>query len=783
MPGTAGSVQGINSGLDTNSIVDAMLVYDKQRVAMLQNDQTTKTNQISTYQAISTKLLAFQSQAALLARGDTYNANKVSVSNEDFLTATAGDNVALGTYALSVAALAQNHQIASQGFSDQEAADLGTGTIVIKVGDGSEKTITIDSANSSLQHIRDAINNADAGVTATIINDGSSANQYRLMLTADKTGAKNQISVSSSLSGDKQLDFTTSQFDQVEETSFSSGTTSNPTIGTTASYTGNENKTYTFTVAGNGSQTIGNGDITINWTDGTNSGSILVSSADTEVELSGAGSDGLKLQFSAGTLVAGDTFSVQTFAPLLQKAQDAKVTLGSTDGGGSPITVSSSTNLVENLIAGVTLNLKKVSNGEQVIITAEPDISGIEQNINDFITKFNDAISALDDQFKFDPKNPDKTGILFGDRTLMMLQDSLRASVTSPISGLDSEFKMLAAIGIRMGQTGKLSVVDRTKLEDALRNNTADVQKLLSASGSSSNDKISFLSMSADTKETDAGYDVNITQAARKGYLKGASIADPSESPIVIDSTNKNLALRVDGIVSGTITLDEGTYNSWEDLSQELQQKINADSKVGKLGVEVTYVDNGDTGYLTLTSGSYGETSKVEVQPTVPNNAHSLLGFNSGEVFAGLNVEGTINGEEATGAGQILTGSADNETTAGLKLKVTMTASDLSEGPEATVSIFRGIASRVQKFADSVTKGIDGTIARRTAALSTQIDDLKSRIDDMNAAMEVKRQDLLDKFNQMEQVLGQLNSESSYLQTQLDQLSANFKQIARNGKN
>ncbi len=781
MPGLSGSIDGLNSGLDTASIVEALLLYDNNRVTLLEYDQTVKTNQISTYQSINTKLLAFQTQAALLSRADTYDSTKVSVSNEDYLTAIAGDNVAPGSYSISVAALAQNHQIASQGFSDQEAANLGTGTITIKVGSGSEKTITIGSDSSSLESIRDAINAANAGVTASIINDGTDANSYRLLLSADKTGAKNKITFSSSLSGEKQLDFTTAQFDEVEKTSFSALASSNPTIGTTASYTGNENKTYTFTVRGNGTQTVGNGDITVDWTDGTNSGSILVSSADTEVELTGAGSDGLKLQFSAGELVAGDTFSVQTFAPLLQSAQDAKITLGSTAGGGSPITVSSESNLVDNLISGVTLNLKKVSNGEKINIVAERDIEGIEQKLNDFIDKFNDVIGAIDEQFKFDPDNPDEAGILFGDNTLITVQNSLRSNVTSRVSGLDSEFKMLAAIGIRMGQTGKLSVVSPSKLREALENNLDDVRRLLAASGSSSNSKVSFLSMGSKTKVSEDGYDVEITQAARRGYMQGASIANPSSTPITIDASNKNIALRVDGVLSNTITLDEGTYDSWQELADELQQKINADSKIGKLGVEVTFVDNGSNGHLTFTSGSYGSSSKVELQTGVSDNAHTLLGLSGASLFAGLNVEGTINGEEATGLGQILTGKDDNANTAGLKLLVELTSADLGDSAEATVSVFRGIASQIQSFADTVTKSIDGTLARRTSALQAQIEDIKGRVESQNERIELKRQRLLQRFQEMEDVLGQLGSQSSYLTAQLEQLSNNFKQIVSNG--
>ncbi len=780
MAGIQGSIQGLNSNLDTAAIIDALLTFDKENVTLLQYDQAVKTNQISTYQAINTRLLAFQTQAAALARSSTFSATSISVSDEDYLLAVGGDDAGIGSYSLAVTALAQNHQIASQGFSETEAANLGTGSVTITVGDGSSRTITVDSTNNSLDGLRRAINEAKIGVTATVINDGSSSNNFRLMLSADKSGEKNKIVVSSSLSGTKTPDFTSSSFDQVEKLSFSGAATSTPRLGTTAAYTGNKNKTYTFTVAGSGTQNVGTGDITVNWTDGTNSGSIIVSQADTEVELTGTGSDGLKLSFAAGALVGGDTFRVQTFAPLLQKAQDAQISLGSTDGGGSPIMVTSETNVVKNVIAGVTLNLKKISGDQKININVARDTESMIGAIDSFINKFNEAIGAIDEQFEFDPKNTEETGVLFGDGTLRVLQNSLRSKVSSRVSGLDTGYNMLAAIGIRMGTSGKLAVVDRGKLETAIEENVEDVRKLFAASGTSSNEKITFLSMGAKTKASDTGYDVEITQAAKKGYLRGATLADPSATPITITSTTKNLQFRIDGVVSENITLTEKTYSSWDELVAEIQLKITADKKIGHLGIEVSHFDTGGDGYLVLTSGSYGKNSKVEIMTSTGNNAYTALGLLAGQSFAGQDVAGKINGETATGAGQILTGKDGNKTTDGLKLLVDMDSADLISGAEASITVVRGVAALMQDFTDTISKSSDGTLARRTKALENQIEDIKDRITDMNERMELKRQRLLEKFLAMEETLGQLNSQSSYLSAQLNQISQNFSQIASN---
>lgn len=58
------------------------------------------------------------------------------------------------------------------------------------------KSITIDSTNNTLAGIRDAINAAGMGITASIINDGSAA-PYRLMLASSSTGASNSIKITS----------------------------------------------------------------------------------------------------------------------------------------------------------------------------------------------------------------------------------------------------------------------------------------------------------------------------------------------------------------------------------------------------------------------------------------------------------------------------------------------------------------------------------------------------------------------------------------------------------
>jgi len=642
------------------------------------------------------------------------------------------------------------------------------------VGDGSSQTVVIDENNNSLLGIKKAINDANIGVTASIINDGTSSNSYRLVLSSDKTGAKNKINITSTLSGGGNLNFSTATFDNPETVSFNSGSTSQVSLGLTAAYTGAENKTYTFTVAGSGSQTVGTDNITINWTDGTNSGAIVVTQADTEYDLVGTGADGLKLSFSAGTFNAGDTFQVNTFAPLLQEPSDAKISLGSAGGTGSPITITSTTNTFTNVISNLTLNVKKETlAGESVTLNTDVDVQAIKDQINTFIKHYNDVTKYIDEQNKF-TKDSKSTPPLFGDYSVWSMENSLRNSLGSVIDGIKSEYNQLYAIGMRTTGSGNLAITDPTRLEDALKNNLDDVIKLFTNSANSTSNAIEFLSASSDTVDG-LPFNVDITQVATSGGFKGSVISDPASTSLTIDGTNDHLKLKVDGLVSDEMVLSNKSYTSSSELVKEIQTRIDNDSKIGDKGVTVEWVTSGTGGYLKFNSPTYGSTSKVEFDTSVADSAYSILGLSNGAYFVGDDVVGTINGEEAKGQGQILTGKDDNKTTAGLKLKVSLDSSQLVTGAEGSITITKGVASREYDFVESLTKSKDGLLDRRISGYQDQIDALKTRVNEIDARLAIKRDSLLKQFYHMETVLGQLNTQGQFLTNQLAGINVNWK--------
>lgn len=767
------TIDGLASSLNTTEIIDAIIAAERRPAAFMEDQKVRKTLEISNFQALTAKLIALQTSMNTLNDKGTFSDATVTVSDRDILSASADSAIGAGTYSLNVLSLAQNHQIASQGFEDPTTTSFGTGTITLSVGDASPTIINIESGQNSLVGIKDAINNAKAGVTASIINDGTDSNSYRLLLTGRQTGADNTISYSSDLSGGYTPDFENTSFDNPEIKRFASTTTSAVTLGATSAFTGSTNKTYTFTVAGAGAQTVGTGNITIDWTDGTNTGSIIVSQSDTEV----IGPDGLKLSFADGNLTAGDTFTVSSFAPLLQQATDAQVSIGSSLNGASPIIISSETNTFEEIVPGMSIEVKSVTTEESgpVTITTGFNANGVIDKLQSFINAYNDVADFIDKQNEFN-EDTEEAGILMGDITLQTIQARLSSLVSTPISGLDRSMNTLSAIGIRLNGDGKLNLESSTKLTAALEADYESVMDLFVDSGISDTTGISFLN-GADNVTGGDEFEIDITQAATKGYFQGSNMFNPSTQGVVLSESKNNIQLRVDGRVSDVISLTARTYNSSADLVNELQTRIDNDEKIGRLGVKVEWVDVGsDQGYLRFNSSTYGSASKVEMFSSVANSAFADLNLSEGSLHAGRDVEGTINGEQATGQGQVLV--ADDRTEAeGLRLKIELSESDVINGSEGKITITKGVASVLRDRLDSITKTGDGILSRKVGALEKQVESIDDQIASLDERLVIRRESLLLQFIQMESLLSELQTESSFLESQLSNISANTNQM------
>ncbi len=201
------------SGLDVRGLVDQLVAAEGAPVtARLDRKEIKVQEGLTAIGTFKGALLEFQSSLAPLRKADAFKSITASSSNEDIFTVIADDNAVLGQYNIEISQLAQSQKLISEPFSS-DFDTVGSGRIRIEFGEirndnefvaNAEMTpqiISIDEKNSSLRGIQQAINEADAGVRASIINDGSG---YRLVLNAEKSGL--QYSMRISISDDDNND-------------------------------------------------------------------------------------------------------------------------------------------------------------------------------------------------------------------------------------------------------------------------------------------------------------------------------------------------------------------------------------------------------------------------------------------------------------------------------------------------------------------------------------------------------------------------------------------------
>lgn len=232
-----------------------------------------------------------------------------------------------------------------------------------KINGSYEQTIDFEP-DATLNDVITAINNADAGVRATVINDGSGVNPFRISLVSDFSGQN---------------------------------------------------------------------------------GRFLVDTGDFDLGLN---------QIEAG--------------------QNARIFYGSSDPAKA-ILVSSSTNTVDGVIDGVSINLKKTSE-TPVTLSITTNSTEIETRINALVEAFNGVISRIDFQTRYNDETKEK-GPLLGDGTLLSLRGRMFDALRATNDGFTDTFDRLAQVGISVGEGGKMTF-DTERFREAYAQDPDAVEQL-----------------------------------------------------------------------------------------------------------------------------------------------------------------------------------------------------------------------------------------------------------------------------------------------------------------
>lgn len=452
----------------------------------------------------------------------------------------------------------------------------------------------------------------------------------------------------------------------------------------------------------------------------------------------------------------------------VQEASNATIQLGS---GPGAIVAEYDSNKVEGLIENVTLNLASVDLDNDVTINIQHDNEEPPFAIQEFFEAYNELVDFIDEQTNFDPETGEGSPLI-GNRNVTNLKNRLGELVTNAVPGLDSNMNRLSQIGLDIDNRGKLTF-DSDKLDSVLNGEVegvdrSDVKRLFGLGGVSDSAGIEFILGSTQTNASAGAIEVDISQAAERGFATASSVAangatDLLNGTVTIDDASNQLTFTVDGQTTETLTLTNGTYTRQE-IADHLQSVIGASSLNAAQNLSVSL----DVDKLQFKSGSYGSNSSVG---GFAGSAATALGFTGSESGQGLDVVGNfiVDGvvEPATGTGRVLIGDSENENTADLQLKITLDSSAITSGIEGSVTLNRGITSRMDQYFAELLDEDSGTLKTASEDFELRLESLDTSIERVNQVSEAKTQYLIEQFAALERVLSELQGTSSFLSSQL----------------
>lgn len=187
---------GLTSGLDTESIVEALMSAQKMKTTKIKNKLTKSewTEEIwkdmnkKLYSFYTTELTKFKTQGSYLTK-------KATSSNESVATATATNSAAIGSHTLAVESLASAQMVTGAKIDDASSstkslADLGIaeGTVIkIDGADGKSSRLEVTSTTTIADFV-------DSCRTAGL-NANFDASQKRLFISSSKSGKENAFSI------------------------------------------------------------------------------------------------------------------------------------------------------------------------------------------------------------------------------------------------------------------------------------------------------------------------------------------------------------------------------------------------------------------------------------------------------------------------------------------------------------------------------------------------------------------------------------------------------------
>ena len=409
----------------------------------------------------------------------------------------------------------------------------------------------------------------------------------------------------------------------------------------------------------------------------------------------------------------------------LSAAQDAKITLGS---GANALSVSSSTNTFSDVMPGTSLTVQAITT-TPVTVSVSRDENATADAIQALLTAANSVIGDVQMQTKFDPTTK-RGSPLTGNATVRGLVEKVRSAVNDAVSG--AAYSSAGGVGITTARDGTLNF-DRTVFLNALRSNTADVERVFGRGGTSTG----IAQFATATDATVPGsYNVDITTAPTKARVTDLLAGLPNTGRVV-------------GVRMGSVV---ATANIPANATPEAVASALSTS-MASAGLNLTAGVTG--GAVTVTANAFGTAGNFDVNLDVS-------GSGTWSASTGVDVQGTIDGQAAVGLGQTLSLSTTSTSNAkGLAVNIT----EGQTGSALPVAYAPGIAARLVSTITALT-ATTGEFTSSLASYDKQYADFTTKIDKFDERMITKEDMLRRQWSRVQASLAGLQSQQTWLKNQ-----------------
>ncbi|XHS76668.1 flagellar filament capping protein FliD [Burkholderiaceae bacterium UC74_6] len=193
------------NGLDLESLLSKQVAAESLPITALATQTQGLQTKLSAYGQIQSSMSTLQTALQALTSPSTWNSVVANSSDSSSVSVSAADGASAGNVSVSVTKLATAQTLSSGVYTNTTDA-VGGGSLTIQLGQwssdqssftaGAGSPVTINIADgSSLTSVRDQINAAGAGVTASIVTDSSGS---RLVLRGTNTGLSQGFKITAS---------------------------------------------------------------------------------------------------------------------------------------------------------------------------------------------------------------------------------------------------------------------------------------------------------------------------------------------------------------------------------------------------------------------------------------------------------------------------------------------------------------------------------------------------------------------------------------------------------